>query len=234
MSGARAGIAILARGNGWDPGVHNSKLLISAQQSFQMVLVTMLVGGGLGLLFGITLFATRKGGLFANRAVFTSLNILVNTIRPIPFIIFLMAAKGLTTALMGTFIGVRGAIPPMVIACSMATSRIVEQNLIAADPGVIEAGRAMGASRMRVLLQILIPECLAPLILGYAYLFIGVLDLSVMAGAIGAGGLGNFAIVDGYNRYNDVVMWVAVAIFILVVQVVQLLGNVLARRLLRR
>jgi len=220
--------------NGWDPAIHNGKLLLAAQQSLQMVLLTLLIGGGLGLVLGLTLFATRKGGLYANRAVFAGLNILVNTIRPIPFIIFIMAVKGLAVALTGTFIGVKGAIPPMVIACSMATSRIVEQSLVAADPGVIEAGRAMGASRIHVLLRILVPESLAPLVLGYAYLFIGVLDLSVMAGAIGAGGLGNFAIVDGFNRYNDVVLWVAVAIFIAAVQVVQLVGNLLARRFLRR
>jgi D-methionine transport system permease protein len=135
---------------------------------------------------------------------------------------------------MHTFIGVKGAIPPMVIACAMATSRLVEQSLIATDPGVVEAGRAIGASRLHILLRILIPESLAPLILGYTYLFIGVLDLSVMAGSIGAGGVGSFAIVDGYNRYNDVVMWAAVAFCVVLVQIVQLLGNVLARKVLRR
>ncbi|MDR3069873.1 MAG: ABC transporter permease subunit [Propionibacteriaceae bacterium] len=199
-----------------------------------MVGVTLLVGGLLGLVLGLTLFATRRDGLFQNRPVFVALNFLVNLVRPIPFVIFLMAVRPLNVAVMGTFIGVKGALLPMVIMCSMATSRLVEQSLVNTDPGIIEAGRAMGASRLHVLFRILIPEALAPLILGYVFLIIGILDMSAMAGVVGAGGLGAFAIQYGYQKYNDYVMYAGVAAIVLLVQIVQTFGNWLARRVLHR
>ncbi|MDR1767388.1 MAG: ABC transporter permease subunit [Propionibacteriaceae bacterium] len=199
-----------------------------------MVLVTLVVGGLIGLAVGTALYATRRQGLFANRPVFLVLNALVNFIRPIPFIIFITAISPLTILVTGHRIGIEGAIFPMVIMCSMATSRLVEQALIGTDPGIVEAGRAMGASRLHVLVRILIPEALAPLILAYAFLFISVLDLSAVAGTVGAGGLGSFAIQYGYNKYNDYVTWVALAVIIVIVQVVQSLGNWLARKVMHR
>ncbi|MDR2930696.1 MAG: ABC transporter permease subunit [Propionibacteriaceae bacterium] len=206
----------------------------SLGQTLQMIGFTLIIGGGLGLLLGLTLFATRRGGLAENRIVYVILSVLVNIIRPIPFIIFMTAIRPLTMAVMGGYIGTIPAIFPMVIMCSMATSRLVEQSLIAADPGVIEAGRAMGASRLHILTRILVPEALAPLILGYTFLFVGILDLSVMAGVISGGGLGQFALSDGYRKFNDLVTLVSIVVMIIMVQCVQLLGNGLARLILRR
>ena len=217
----------------WPDG-YTGQLLNATAQTLQMVLATLAIGGVIGLALGLTLFATRRGGLFANRPVFVVLNALVNTIRPIPFIIFLTAMRPVTLAVTGHTIGIEGAIFPMVIMCSMATSRLVEQSLVSTDPGVIEAGRAMGASRLHVLVRILIPESLAPLILGYAFLVIGILDMSAMAGVIGAGGLGSFAIQYGYNKFNDYVTWAALLVIIVLVQLVQGLGNWLARKVLHR
>ena len=219
--------------NTWQP-TYTGELFESLLETLQMVGATLVVGGLLGLVFGLTLFATRRGGLFANRPVFLVLNAIVNTIRPIPFIIFLTAMRPVTVAVTGHAIGVEGALLPMIIMCSMATSRLVEQSLVGADPGVIEAGRAMGASRLHVLIRILVPEALAPLILGYAFLIIGILDMSAMAGTIGAGGLGSFAIQYGYNKFNDYVTWAALLVIIVFVQIVQALGNWLARKVLHR
>jgi len=219
--------------NTWPDG-YTGQLFTALLQTLQMVGVTLVIGGLLGLVFGLTLFATRRGGLFANRPVFMVLNVVVNTIRPIPFIIFLTAMRPVTLAVTGHTIGVEGALLPMVIMCSMATSRLVEQSLIGTDPGVVEAGRSMGASRMHVLIRILVPEALAPLILGYAFLIIGILDMSAMAGTIGAGGLGSFAIQYGYNKFNDYVTWAALLVIIVLVQIVQGLGNWLARKVLHR
>jgi len=193
----------------------------------------LLIGGAIGLLLGLALYGTRRGGLLENRVVYTVLSVIVNIIRPIPFIIFLTFVRPVTQAVMGGYIGTVPAIFPMVIVCSVATSRIVEQSLIATDPGIVEAGRAMGASRLHILFRILVPEALAPLILGYTFLFVGVLDLSVMAGAVSGGGLGQFAISDGYHRFNDLVTLVSVITMIILVQCMQLLGNRLARIILR-
>lgn len=209
-------------------------LLQSVAQTLEMVLVTLLIGGFLGLVLGVILYGTRPGNLFENTVVYHILDVIVNIIRPIPFIIFLAAMQPLTIKVVGTSIGTAAAIFPMVVMCTFATSRLVEQNLVPVDPGVIEAARAMGASKFTIIRTVLIPEALGPLILAYAFLFIGVLDMSAMAGYIGGGGLGNFAIAYGYQKFDQTVTWSAVVIMIVLVQVVQAIANALAKHVLKR
>ncbi|WP_102509585.1 methionine ABC transporter permease [Sanguibacter massiliensis] len=205
----------------------------SLGQTLYMVGVAVVIGGAVGLALGLALYVTRAGNLYGNRVVNVVLNVLVNIVRPIPFIIFLTAIGPLTYAVVGTTIGTRAVILPMTIMASFAFSRLVEQNLVAVDPGVVEAARAMGASRFRVVWSVLIPEALGPLILGYTFLFIGVVDMSAMAGLIGGGGIGDFAIRFGYQRFNWEVTYVAVIVIVVVVQIVQGAGNLLARKVLR-
>lgn len=209
-------------------------LLESITETLYMVTITLAIGGVLGLVVGTLLYATRPGNLWQNRLVFAVLNVAVNIVRPIPFIIFITAIGPLTLATIGTTIGNPAVIFAMTIMATFVTARIVEQNLVATDPGVVEAARAMGASRLRILLTVVIPESLAPLILGYTFLFIGVLDMSAMAGYVGGGGLGNFAIVYGYQRFNWQVTFVTVVVIIVLVQLAQALGNWLARKALHR
>jgi len=206
----------------------------SVGQTLIMVACTLVIGGLIGLVLGLALYGTRRGGLIENPVLYTVLSVIVNIIRPIPFVIFIAACQPITIAVMGGYIGTIPAIFPMTIVCSVATSRIVEQSLIATDPAIVEAGRAMGASRLHILFRILVPEALAPLILGYTFLFVGVLDLSAMAGAVSGGGLGQFAISNGFRRFNNYVMLVSVVAMIILVQCAQLLGNGLARSVLRR
>ncbi|MFF1530889.1 methionine ABC transporter permease [Cellulomonas sp. NPDC058312] len=199
-----------------------------------MAIAALAIGGLAGLVLGIALYVTRKGSILANRPVFFVLNVLVNIVRPIPFIIFITAVRPLTQALTNASYGVEAAIPALAIMATFATSRIVEQNLVALDPGVVEAARAMGAGPLRIIATVIVPETLGPLILGFTFLFVGIVDMTAVAGAIGAGGLGDFAIVYGYQRFNDVVTWTAVAVIVVMVQLAQFLGNFLARRVLRR
>ena len=203
-------------------------------QTLIMVAVTLLIGGFLGLILGVILWGTRPGNLFENAVVYKVLDVIINLIRPIPFIIFLAAMQPVTIAVIGTSIGTAAAIFPMVIMCTVASSRLGEQNLVAVDPGVVEAARSMGVSKLGIIISVLIPESLAPLILAYAFLFISVLDMSAMAGYIGGGGLGNFAIAFGYQKFNPWVTWASVIIMILLVQIVQAIANAFAKRLLRR
>ncbi len=210
-------------------------LLVTALgQTAYMVLITLGVGGFCGLILGLGLYVTRSGNLLANRAVFAVLNIAVNIVRPIPFIIFLVALGPLTHAVIGRTIGIEAFTFAMCVMATFACSRLVEQNLVGIDPGVVEAARAMGASRLRIIATVLIPEALAPLILGYTFLFVGVLDMSAIGGYLGAGGLGDLAIVQGYRQYDWFVTGVVVVVIILIVQCVQLLGNWLARVALHR
>lgn len=206
----------------------------SIGQTAFMLFWAMLLGGILGLVIGIGLYVTRTGNLLGNRGVYTVLNVAVNIVRPIPFIIFLTVIFPLTRSVVGTTIGTAAATFPMVLMAGFAFSRLVEQNLVSLDPGVIEAARAMGASPIRIIMTVIIPEALAPLILAYTFLFIGVLDMSAMAGYVGGGGIGDFAIVYGYNQFNWPVTAFVVVVIILIVQAVQLLGNTLAKRVLRR
>ncbi|SDR71692.1 D-methionine transport system permease protein [Nocardioides scoriae] len=203
-------------------------------ETLYIVGITLLLGGLLGLLLGLALYVTRRGGLYANRVVHTVLNVLVNFFRPIPFVIFIAAVQPLARVVVGIGIGNRAIIFALTLAATFGISRIVEQNLVTVQPGVIEAARSVGASRMRIIRTVLVPEALGPLILGYTYVFVAIVDMSAIAGVVGGGGLGNFALQYGYRQFDTVVTWTTVAIIVLLVQLVQLLGNTTARRVLRR
>ena len=199
-----------------------------------MVIVTMIVGGFLGLIIGVLLYSTRDQGVLRNKFVYTVLNLLVNFIRPIPFIILIAAIGPLTLRVIGTTVGTNAVMFVMSIAATFGVARIVEQNLVSIDPGVVEAARAMGASPLKIITSVIIPEALGPLILGYTFLFIAVVDMSAMAGIIGGGGLGDFAITYGYQSFNWSVTLVATLAIIVIVQIAQLLGNWLSKKVMRR
>lgn len=210
------------------------QLWTAVGETLWIVGLSLLFGGIGGLLIGLGLYTTRSGALLANRAVFGVLNVLVNIFRPIPFIIFLAAAQPLARSVTGSGIGNNAIIFTLSLAAAFGISRIVEQNLLTVQPGVIEAARSVGAGRRRIIATILIPEALGPLILGYTYIFVALVDMSAVAGSVGGGGLGNFAIQYGYRQFNPVVTWAAVAVIIVLVQLVQFLGNQTARKVLRR
>ena len=161
------------------------------------------------------------GSLLPNRAVFVALNVVINFFRPIPFIIFIAAVQPLSRLIIGTGIGINAVIFALSLAASFAIARIVEQNLVTVAPGVIEAARSMGAGPYRILGTIVIPEALGPLILGYTFIFVAIVDMSAVAGLIGGGGLGYFAQLYGYRQFEPVVTWAAVLLIVVFVQVVQ-------------
>jgi D-methionine transport system permease protein len=206
----------------------------SAYETLYIVALTLFFGGLGGLAVGLGLYLTRAGSIAPNRAVFVVLNVLVNFIRPIPFIIFLAAAQPLARLVVGTGIGNPAIIFTISLAASFAMGRIVEQNLLTVSPGVIEAARSVGAGTVRIIFTVLLPEALGPLILGYTFIFVALVDASAVAGYVGGGGLGNFALLYGYRQFNPIVTWAAVLLIIVLVQLVQFLGNWLARKALRR
>ncbi|WP_448851981.1 methionine ABC transporter permease [Corynebacterium sp. 335C] len=203
-------------------------------QTLYMVILAMLIGGIVGGAMGVLLYTTRSRGILANRPVHALLNFVINLVRPIPFIILVTAIGPLTLLAVGTTIGTEAALFVMSIAATFAIARLVEQNLMSIDPGVIEAARAMGAGPWRIIRTVIIPEALGPLILGYTFAFIAVVDMSAMAGYIGGGGLGNFAITYGYQAFDWNVTLVATVVIIIIVQLAQLLGNWLAKKVMRR
>ncbi|MEO4038941.1 methionine ABC transporter permease [Micrococcus sp. 2A] len=216
----------------WD--YYGPELLSAIGDTLYMVGWAFLLGGILGMLVGMVLYTTRPGGIYANRVAYAAMNFVVNLIRPIPFVILIAALQPLTIQVVGTGIGNTAVVFCMIWASTFGIARIVEQNLVSLDPGVIEAARAMGASRMRIIRTVVLPEALGPLILGFTFVIISLVDMSAMAGIIGGGGIGNFAIVEGYNRFRPEITWLAVAVVIVLVQALQLAGNGIARRVMRR
>lgn len=210
------------------------RILEATGQTIYMVLLTLIFGAIIGIVIGLLLYVTRENNIMESKVVFTILNILVNIIRPIPFIIFLVALSPLTRIVMGTTIGTTAAIFPMTIAAAFSIARVVENNLISIDPGVIEAAKAMGASSWQIVFTVLIPEALGLLVLGLTFVTVGLIDFSAVAGTVGGGGLGHIAITYGYQRFDTSVMIVTVVILIVLVQLAQWLGNTVSKKILRR
>ncbi|MGV3713889.1 methionine ABC transporter permease [Pseudolysinimonas sp.] len=197
-----------------------------------MVTGSFLAAAILGLGLGLLLYATRPGNLLQNRVVFAVLNFIINIVRPIPFLILAVALIPLTRLLFGTSLGPQAVLPALTIAAAVAIARISESNLVAVDPGAIEAGAAMGASPARVLFTIVVPEALGPLVLGFTYIVVALVDATAVASVVGGGGLGNLAIKYGYVRFDWFVVLVVVLILIVLVQLAQFLGNRIARRVM--
>ncbi|SER64765.1 methionine ABC transporter permease [Corynebacterium cystitidis] len=203
-------------------------------ETLYMVIITMIIGGFFGLLLGLLLYTTRPSGILRNKVIYWTINVLVNFFRPIPFIIMIAMLYPITVNVVGTSIGTNAATFVMCFAATFTVARIVEQNLVAIDPGVIEAARSMGAGPWKIITSVILREALGPLILGYTFIFIAVIDMSAMAGYIGGGGIGDFAIVYGYRSFEPQVTFAAVIVIVIIVQLAQFLGNWLSKKAMRR
>ena len=190
----------------------------------------LLLGGPLG----IWLFLLSPGQSLANRPLFTVVNWLVNTVRSFPFIILLVALVPITRVVAGSSIGPVAAAVPLSFAAIPYFARLVEQCLRDVPRGVIEAAHAMGASEFQIIARVLIVEARSGLVLALTVLSISFLSYSAVAGVVGGGGIGDLAIRYGYYRFQTDVMVLTVAILIVLVQIIQLVGNTLARRLDKR
>ncbi|MFE6997656.1 methionine ABC transporter permease [Microbacterium sp. NPDC057659] len=206
----------------------------AALETLYMATFALIMAGVLGTFIGIALYLTRRGGLLPNRVISFILELFVNFFRPIPFLIFIAVAQPLTRAVVGVGIGTTAGAFAIGLAASFAIGRIVEQHLVSVSPGVIEAARAMGAGPWRILFTVVIPESLGPLILGYTFVVVALIDMTAMAGAVGGGGLGAFALTYGFRRFEPIVMWAAIILIVVFVHLVQLLGTKLARKVMRR
>ncbi|GAA5150310.1 ABC transporter permease [Microbacterium pseudoresistens] len=206
----------------------------AAVETLYMTTFALVMGGVLGTVIGLGLYVTRRGGLLQNKPVNVVIEFIVNFFRPIPFVIFIAVAQPFTRAVVGTGIGINAGAFAIGLAASFAIGRIVEQHLVSVPPGVIEAARAMGAGPWRTLLTVVLPEALGPLILGYTFIVVALIDMTAMAGLIGGGGLGAFAQIYGFRQFEPVVMWAAIVLIVVFVHLVQTLGTGLARVVMRR
>ncbi len=188
----------------------------------------------LGLPLGIVLFLTGKRQMMENAPVYQVLSFVVNVLRSVPFLILLIVMIPLTRVLAGTSLGVQGAIPPLVLSAAPFFARLVENVLRELDPGVTEACRAMGANSRQTVLMALIPEATTGIVAAIIVTGIALVGYSAMSGVIGGGGLGDLALRFGYQRYQTDVMAVTVLILVVMVQVLQVLGDRLVLKLNRK
>lgn len=179
----------------------------------------------LGLILGIVITVTRPGGILANKAVYQTLDKVINFFRSIPFIILLTGVMPLSRLLMGTAIGVNGAIVPLVFGTVPFFSRQIESALAEIDQGLIEAALSMGSSPLEIIFRVYLRESIAAIARGTTITAISLLGLTAMAGAVGAGGLGDFAIRYGHDRNQVDVTYVTVLVLVLMVSIVQLIGS---------
>ena len=202
---------------------------------------TLLMLGGsllftvlLGLPLGVLLFLCGPRQLFDNRGLYALLSLLVNVLRSLPFIILLIVMIPLTLLLTGTSLGVAGAIPPLVVGATPFFARLVETALREVDRGIIEATQAMGASTRQIIFRALLPEARPGIIAAITVTAITLVSYTAMAGVVGAGGLGDLAIRFGYQRFQTDVMLVTVVLMLLLVQLLQSLGDRLVQHYSRK
>ncbi|MGW5323059.1 methionine ABC transporter permease [Rhodococcus pyridinivorans] len=203
-------------------------------ETLYMVAVSFVLTVVGGVLVGIVLQLTSPSGLWSRRTLNTVLGVIVNLFRSLPFLILLIALIGFTRFIVGTAIGPTAAIVPLTIGAIPFFGRIVESALREVPRGRVEAAQAMGATNAQIVRKVLLPEALSPLIAGATLTLVLLVGYSAMAGVIGGGGLGDFAIVYGYQRFNTPVLLLAVVVLIVMVQIMQSIGDLMVRRLAHR
>ncbi|MFR5865258.1 MAG: methionine ABC transporter permease [Acutalibacteraceae bacterium] len=206
------------------------RLLDSILATLQMTLWSGVVMFVCGLFLGVVLTVTREGGIMQRKALYQVLDKLINVCRSIPFVIFIAILLPVTKAIMGTKIGVRGVIVPLVAASVPFFARQVESALAHVEHGLIEAAESMGKSPVNIIFTVYLYESIPAIARGTTITLINLIGLTAMAGYVGAGGLGDYAITWGYNYGHYDIIWVSVLFVILIVSVIQLAGNFVAKR----
>ncbi|MFC4709367.1 methionine ABC transporter permease [Enterococcus eurekensis] len=200
-------------------------------ETLYMSFWSSLIGGILGVFFGVILVVTRPGGILEQRGTFVLLDQTVNIVRSIPFIILLSLLVVFTRFIVGTSIGAKAALVPLTISVIPFFARQIEIALLEVDPGVIEAAESMGTSPLGIVFRVYLKEGLSGIVRVSALTFINIIGLTTMAGAVGAGGLGSLAITRGHNRYQTDVTIVAMLIILIFVFISQAISNLIIKKI---
>ena len=216
------------------PNVRFDKIFEATIETLYMTTISAVFVFLLGLIIGLVLFLTSSNQLLENKWINRILSALVNVFRSIPFVILIILLLNFTKLLVGTILGPNAALPALIIGASPFYGRLVEIALREIDKGVIEASIAMGASLWTVIRKVLIPESLPALVSGITVTTISLVGYTAMAGVIGAGGLGNLAYLDGFQRHRFDVVFVATIIILIIVFMIQLIGDVITEHIDKR
>lgn len=195
-----------------------------------MVLWSGAISFVLGLFLGVVLTVTKKGGILENKIIWQVLDKIINLFRSIPFIIMLTGVMPLSRLIMGTAIGVKGAIVPLIFGCVPFFTRQVETALAEVDGGLVEAALSMGLSPLDIIFRVYLRESVAPIVRGTTITLVSLIGLTAMAGAVGAGGLGNYAIMYGHDRNQLDVTWLTIVVLVIAVSLIQSGGNKIIKK----
>lgn len=206
------------------------KLLITGTlDTLQMTVISTIMAMIIGIPLGVVLVVTSKGHILENAALNKILGAIVNATRSIPFIILMVAIIPFTRMVVGTSIGTTAACVPLTLAAIPFLARLVETSIKDIQFGVIEAAQSMGASPFQIIRKVLLPEALPTIVDNVTVLIVNLIGYSAMAGAIGGGGLGDIAIRYGYQRFQGDIMLATIIILIIMVQVIQMIGDGLSK-----
>lgn len=203
-------------------------------QTLIMVFASTFIAIVLGLPLGVILTITRKDGLCQNLKIYSLLDKIINILRSFPFIILVIVVFPLSRILVGKAYGTAAMIIPLSISAAPFVARLMEGYFNQIDKGIIEAAKSVGSTNMQIITRVLIPEAMPMIVNGITMTLINVVGYSAMAGAIGGGGLGDIAIRYGYQMRDEVILWSTVVLIILIVQIVQVIGNRIEKKIDRR
>lgn len=199
--------------------------------TLKMLVISGIMSTIFGFIFGVILVITEKGGLCENVVVNRILDFLVNTIRSFPFIILLISIIPFTRLIVGTSIGEKAALVPLTVACSPFMARIFQNSFKEVDPALIEAAQSFGASKVQIIVKVMLKESVPSIISGLCLAIINLLGCTAMAGAVGAGGLGATALTYGYQNFNQEIMYSICVILIILVAIIQYFGDWIYKKL---
>lgn len=209
-------------------------MLLAIQETIFMTFISLLIAVILGFLLGIILYITKEDGLKPNKIIHRILDFIVNLLRAVPFIILIFIILPVTLLLVGTMLGAKAALPALIISSAPFYARMCMIALSEVDKGTIEASKAMGASNLQIITKVLLPEAKPALISSITVMGISLVGYTAMAGCIGAGGLGNLAYMYGYARQNMVVMYTATFFVLVIVFVIQGIGDFIVKKVDKR
>ncbi|WP_243387770.1 methionine ABC transporter permease [Bacillus kexueae] len=218
----------------WFPNVKWEKIWDATFETLYMTAISVIATFILGIALGLLLFLTSKGNIWENRMVNQVVASLVNIFRSIPFIILIILLIPFTKIVVGTILGANAALPALIIGAAPFYGRMVEIALREIDKGVIEAAKSMGAKTTTIIFKVLLPESMPALVSGITVTAIALVGYTAMAGVVGAGGLGNLAYLEGFQRNNNDVTLIATILILLIVFIIQFLGDKLTNLLDKR
>ncbi|MCI4126977.1 methionine ABC transporter permease [Bacillus haynesii] len=216
------------------PNVDMEQLWEATYETIYMTGISLLFAFIIGVILGMLLYLTSKGNIWQNRVINGVISAIVNVFRSIPFIILIILLLGFTKFLMNTILGPNAALPALIIASAPFYARLVEIALREVDKGVIEAAKSMGAKTSTIIFKVLLPESMPALISGITVTAIALIGSTAMAGAIGSGGLGNLAYVNGFQMNNPDIILIATIFILAIVFIIQFIGDFITNKLDKR